>query len=264
MLSLEVSKLKTTGKTTLGVRRNELSGAFQVALVLTLAVVIVGGLADWAYLNTQEASVSIIDGLSDYLTSYVSAFLIAGVEIGASYYFIEKYDLGDRKRLFVSSLMIGFVGFVGYVIAEVAAGLGSIGSSEIPVSQLLFNEYSPTVIDYGNALVILLSLFSLVALLKVLLRINPMPNTRNGISKSTGVLGGLWTSAITTFSAVVCCGPLPGAMALATGVSSIYFTSVINLQAYLVLVSIPLLLIAIVLADRRARIGCRLRIDSSK
>lgn len=263
MLSLEVSKLKTTSRTTLGVR-NELFGAFQVALALTLLVLLVGGLADWAYLNTQEAAVSVIDGLSDYLTSYVSSFLIAGVEIGASYYFIEKYDLGDRKRLLISSFMIGLVGFVGYVIAEVAAGLESTGSSQIPVLQLLFNEYSPTVIDYGNALVILLSLFSLVVLLKVLLRINPMANARNGLSKSTGVLGGLWTSAITMFSAVVCCGPLPGALALATGVSSIYFTSVINLQAYLVLISIPLLLIAIVLADRRARIGCKLRIDNSK
>ena len=86
-----------------------------------------------------------------------------------------------------------------------------------------------------------------------------MPNTRAGLSKGTGVFGGLWTSLITTFSALVCCGPLPGAIALATGVSSIYFTSVINLQSLLVLVSVPPLVIAIILADRRAKIGCKLR-----
>lgn len=239
--------------------RKDLILGIRLGLLVTIAILLVGGLSDWVYLNAQESAVSIADGMSDYVSSYASAFLVSGIETASALYFIEKYELGDRRRIVVSSLMFGLVGFVVYVIGEVAAGLGSVASNNIPVSQLLFNEYSPTVLDYGNALIILLSVFSLVLLLRLLLRINPMPHARTGLSKGTGLFGGLWTAVITTFSALVCCGPLPGAIALATGVSSIYFTSVINLQWLLVLISVPPLVIAVILADRRARIGCKLR-----
>ena len=245
-------------------RRNVLFEGVRVSFLLVAGVIFLGGLADWTYINAQEYALSLPTAFTGYLTSYVSAFIIAGIELAAVYYFVKKYDLGNTRRLFTFSFIAGALGFIGYVAGEVLAGVGilslGLASSGHPsVLQVLAIEISPNDLDYGNALVIFLSLFSLVMLVGVLFKINPAPARRGKLPNGTGFLGGAWTSLITTFSALVCCGPLPGAIALTTGISSLYFTDVINFQSLIVLASVPLLVYAIILADRRARRGCKLR-----
>jgi hypothetical protein len=248
--------LKTRQQTT----RDLLFNGARISFLAVVAVIFLGGLADWAYLNVQEFSITIASAFVEYLASYASAFLIAGIEIAAAYYFIRKYDLGNTRRLFLLSIILGALGFVIYVIGEVFAGLFSFGNTPPSLGQVLASEISPYDLDYGNALIILLSIFSLVFLVGILIRINPPMNLNKTLPNGTGFFGGVWTSTITTVAAMVCCGPLPGAIALATGISSVYFTDLINYQSILVLVSVPLLLYAIVLANRRAMKGCRLRL----
>ncbi|MGI0085990.1 MAG: hypothetical protein ACREBQ_13000, partial [Nitrososphaerales archaeon] len=207
------------------------------------------------------------------LSSYVSAFLIVAIEVAAAYYFIQKYDLGRQKSFLLPALYLGVAGFLAYIVGEVAAGASALGGAQIPLGQFLYYELAPTTLDYGNALIILLSLFGVVLLLKVLLKVNPLPKGKSGVSngvpgrglpRGAGFFGGLWTAGVTTAAAIVCCGPLPGAIALATGISSLYFTELISVQSLIIMISIPLILIAIVLADRRAmRGGCRLRRSTS-
>ncbi|MGI0090414.1 MAG: hypothetical protein ACREBS_01770 [Nitrososphaerales archaeon] len=242
------------------------SGA-RLAFLVTMGVIFLGGAADWAYLNVQEYSISIYDAFVEYLTSYASAFLISGIEIAAAYYFMERYDLGvSGKKIIYWSLVAGGIGFLGYVLGEVIAGLSTITvTGEVSILEPIYYELTPVDLDYGNALIIMLTIFSLVMLIWLLLKINPMPkNMKAGLSKGTGVMGGLWTSTVTTLAATVCCGPLPGAIALATGISSIYFTAIIQIQSLIILVSVPLLLSAIYLADKRARKGCKLKYSSHK
>jgi len=185
--------------------------------------------------------------------------LIAGIEIAATYYFFTKYDLGSSRRLIKFSILIGLVGFLIYILGEVVSGFSSLKITNISMLRAISLEVSPYDLDYGNALIIFLSLFGLMLLVGSLLKINPLPSSKTAVPNGAGLVGGVWTSAITTAAAMVCCGPLPGAIALATGVSSIAFTELINLQSLIVLVSVPLLFLSIVLADRRARKGCKLR-----
>jgi len=230
----------------------------RLAFLAMMGILLLGGLADWTYLNSQEGVITLAGSFVEYLSSYSSAFLIAGIELGAAYYFFARYDLGSSKRILSLSLGIGILGFVGYVLGEVLSGLSGLGNS-IPFLTAVSLELSPNALDYGNALIILASLFGLVLLVATLLKINPLPKSAVALSKGAGVIGGVWTSAITTFAAMVCCGPLPGVIALATGISSLYFTTLISLQSLLVLVSVPLLFLSIFLADKRARKGCKLK-----
>jgi hypothetical protein len=234
------------------------SGA-RLGFLASAFVIFVGGFADWVYINTQEYSLSLTNAFAQYLESYASAIFIAGIEIAAAFYFIEKYDLGNTRKMIAYSAVVGTGGLLLYIIGEFIAGLYSLGASNVPLGELLYFDLAPTGLDYGNALIIFFDLFSLVLLLQLLFRINPVPKLKTGLSKSTGFLGAIWTSGITTFSAIVCCGPLPGSIALATGLLPLYFTSIINLQSVLDLVSIPLIVVAIILADKRATVGCKLR-----
>ncbi len=243
-------------------RPNILFEGVRIAFLLVIGIIFVGGLADWTYINTQEYMISFQAAFVVYLSSYVSAFLIAGVEFAGAYYFVRKYDLGNTHKLFNFSLIAGALGFLAYIVGELLAGLGilspSLGVSGHPsVLQVIALEISPNDLDYGNALVIFLSIFTLVLLVGILFKINPAQKAK--LTNGTGFLAGAWTSLITTFAALVCCGPLPGAVALTTGISSIYFTEVINFQSLIVLVSLPLLVYSIILGDERARKGCRLR-----
>jgi hypothetical protein len=231
----------------------------RLAFLAVMGILVLGGISDWIYLNTQELPISLAACFVEYLTSYVSAFLIAGIEIAASYYFYTRYDLGKQKRLLKFALYAGIVGFVAYVVGEVISGLTTLGSPNISMLTAISIEISPNDLDYGNALIIFLSLFGLVLLVGTLVKINPLPSSKTILPKGAGLVGGVWTSAITTVAAMVCCGPLPGVIALATGISSLYFTDLITVQSLLVLVSVPVLLLSIVLADRRARRGCKLR-----
>lgn len=231
----------------------------RLAALLTIATILGGGAFDWIFLNQQEYPISLIDAQVDYLSSYISAFLIVAIEVAAAYYFIQKYDLGPRKSFILPAIYVGVAGFLVYVVGEVAAGASVLAGAQIPLGQFLYNELAPGDMDYGNALVILLSLFGLALMLKVLLKVNPMPKGRSGVSNGAGFFGGLWTAGVTTAAAFVCCGPLPGAIALATGISTLYFTALINVQSLIILISIPLILVAIFLADRRAMQSCKLR-----
>ena len=231
----------------------------RLAFLAVMGVIVLGGLSDWVYLNSQEYAISLAASFVEYLASYVSAFLIAGVEIAAAYYFFARYDLGSDKRLLKLSIIVGIIGFILYVVGEVVAGFSSLAISNISILRAISLEISPYSLDYGNALIIFLSLFGLVFLVGLLVKINPLPSSKTVVPKSAGLVGGIWTSAITTVAAMVCCGPLPGAIALATGISSLAFTELITLQSTLVLLSVPLLCLSIVLADRRARNGCKLR-----
>lgn len=231
----------------------------RLAGLLTIATILAGGAFDWLFINQQEYPISLVDAQVEYLSNYISAFLIVVIEVAAAYYFIQKYDLGPKKGFLPPALYVGIAGFLVYVIGEVTAGISSSGGAQIPLLQFLYYELAPANLDYGNALVILLSLFGVILLLEVLLKVNPLPNSKSGVSNGTGFFGGLWTAGITTASAIVCCGPLPGAIAIATGISSLYFTELINIQSLIVLISIPLILVALFLADRRAMRGCKLR-----
>jgi len=247
--------LKTQKQTS----RDLLFSGARISFLTVVAVIFLGGLSDWAYINVQVSSISLASVFVEYLASYASAFLIAGIEIAAAYYFIRKYDLGNSRRLFFLSLVLGTLGFVIYVVGELMAGLASIRNTSAPLGLVLASELSPYVLDYGNALIILLSIFSVIFLVGILYRINPPVNAKKSFPSGTGFLGGIWTSTITTVAALLCCGPLPAAIAFTTGISSAYFTDLINYQSLLVLVSIPLLVYAIILANRRAMRGCKLR-----
>jgi hypothetical protein len=124
---------------------------------------------------------------------------------------------------------------------------------------VIYFEIIPNDLDYGNALIIFISIFSAMLVIGGLFKINPASYSKISIPIKTGFVGGLWVSTVTTFAALVCCGPLPGAIALLTQIPVLYFTTLINLQSVLVLVSVPPLLIAIIVADRRAKKGCSLR-----
>jgi len=230
-----------------------------LAFLVVVGILFLGGLSDWLYLNAQEYAISLQSSFVEYLASYASALLIAGIEIAATYYFFTKYDLGSSRRLIKFSILIGLVGFLIYILGEVVSGFSSLKITNISMLRAISLEVSPYDLDYGNALIIFLSLFGLMLLVGSLLKINPLPSSKTAVPNGAGLVGGVWTSAITTAAAMVCCGPLPGAIALATGVSSIAFTELINLQSLIVLVSVPLLFLSIVLADRRARKGCKLR-----
>jgi hypothetical protein len=229
------------------------------ATLITIFSVLVGGFFHWIYLNQQEYSISLLGGQFDYLSNYGSAFLIAGFEVAAASYFLKKYDIGSTRKIFGRALIVGIAGFMIYLIGEAVSGITSLGQSNIPISKILYNEIIPTVLDYGNALMILVSLFGMLLILQVLFKINPMPKTKSMIPNGAGFAGSVWTASVTSAAAIVCCGPLPGAIALATGISSLYFTALINAQSLIVLISIPLLLFAVILADRRAIRGCKLR-----
>ncbi|MGI0085663.1 MAG: hypothetical protein ACREBQ_11335, partial [Nitrososphaerales archaeon] len=56
------------------------------AALLTIAAILTGGAFDWMFLNQQEYPISLIDAQVNYLSSYVSAFLIVAIEVAASYY----------------------------------------------------------------------------------------------------------------------------------------------------------------------------------
>ncbi len=234
-----------------------LAGA-RIATLFTIVSVLVGGVFDWLFLNQQEYSISLINAQIDYLSSYISAFLIVAIEVAGAYYLFQKYDIGSSRKLVSQALYVGTGGFLVYVVGEVVSGISTFGGANVQLAALLYNELIPTVLDYGNALVILVSLFSMILLLEVLLKINPI-KTKSMIPNGVGFFGGIWTSGVTTVSAMVCCGPLPGAIALGTGISSLYFTTLINIQSLIVLISIPPIMTAIFLADRRATRGCRLR-----
>lgn len=232
------------------------------SLLLSILAILLGGTFEWIFLNQQEYQISLIDAQIEYLSNYVSAFVTVAIEIAAAYYFFERYDLGSRKRDLMFAIFIGIAGFLSYVIGELMAAASSLGNSNVSASEFLYYELSPAVLDYGNALVIMLSLFGLVLLIRVLLKINPIPRKSVKPRNASGILGGFWTAGVTTASAMVCCGPLPGAIALATGISSLYFTELIDIQPILVLISVPLILYAIFLANQRAKFGCRLRLDN--
>jgi hypothetical protein len=240
-------------------KRNLKFEGVRISFLAVVATVFLGGLADWVYLNSQETSIPLVNTFVEYLTSYVSAIVIAGIEIAAAYYFTRKYDLGKTKRLFLLSVLAGILGFFAYVIGEVVAGLGSLGTTQAPILQVIYFEMLPNYLDYGNATVIFVNIFSLLLLIGVLFKINPVSYRKSSIPDRTGFVGGLWVSTVTTFAALVCCGPLPGAIALFTQIPMLYFTTLINFQSVLVLVSVPPLLFAIILADRRAQKGCSLR-----
>jgi hypothetical protein len=234
----------------------------RLAFLSVMAVLVLGGISDWLYLNVQEYPISLPASFVEYLTSYSAAFLIAGIEIGATFYFFTVYEIGSTRKLLRAAGIIGAVGFLGYVFGEVIAGFLSLGnSSTVPILTALSLEISPLDLDYGNALIIFLSLFGLVLLIGTLLKINPLPRSASSASKNAGFVGGVWTSVVTTFAAIVCCGPLPAIIATASGVASmsLYFTTLITWQSLLVLLSVPVLAISIILADRRARSGCKLR-----
>jgi len=243
----------------LQVKRNLWLEGLRISFLVVVATIFLGGLADWVYLNHQEGPIPLAGSFVEYLTSYSVAFLVAGIEIAAAYYYTRKYDLGKTKRLFIVSVIAGFLGFFTYIIGEVVAGLGSIGTSQISVLQAIYFEIVPNDLDYGNALTILISIFSLVLLFGILFKINPISYPKGSIPNGTGFVGGLWVSTVTTFAALVCCGPLPGAIALLAQIPVLYFTKLITFQSLLVLVSIPPLLFAIILADIRAKKGCSLR-----
>jgi len=231
-----------------------------MAFLVVMGILLLGGISDWLYLNAQETSISLPASFVEYLSSYVSAFLIAGVELGAAYYFFARYEIGSSKRLLVVSLGVGFIGFLTYVSAEVVSGIFSLGqATSVPLLTAIWFELSPISLDYGNALIIMLSLFGLVLIAGTLLKINPLPSSATALPKGAGLVGGVWTSIVTTAAAMVCCGPLPAAIVIATGISSIYFTTLISLQSLLVLISVPILILSIFLADKRAREGCKLR-----
>jgi hypothetical protein len=239
--------------------RNLLFESTRISFLFIVTIIFFGGLSDWAYINAQEYPISLATAFVEYLTSYVSAFIITGIEIAAIYYFVRKYDLGKTKRLFTYSIIAGALGFIAYIVGETLAFLGSLGNTNAPLSQIIALEISPVDLDYGNALVIFLSIFSLVMLVGVLFRINPPRIQKGNLQNRTGFVGGVWTSIITTFAAVVCCGPLPAAILAVSQIPAIYFTDVIDFQSLIVLVSVPFLVYAIILADRRARRGCKLR-----
>jgi hypothetical protein len=238
---------------------SELFAGVRIGFLSAASVIFVGGIADWIYINSQEGSLSLTNAFAQYLESYASAIFIAGIEIAAAFYFMQRYELGKERKLLLNSALIGLIGFFVYLTGEFFAGVFSLGAAKVPIGELLYFELAPTGLDYGNAMIIFLDLFALLLLLQLLFRINPVPKRNTGLSKGAGFLGAVWTSGITTFSATVCCGPLPVAIALATGLSTLYFTAVINLQSLLDLASIPLILVSVYLANRRASIGCRLR-----
>src|SRR5487761_23175 len=224
----------------------------RIASIIGISLVLIGGTLDWIYLNNQEFAVSFFDAQASYFESYFSGFVISIVEIAAAMYFLQKYNLGV-----ISSLV--------YVLAEFVTGVGTLKGVNVSVSQLVSFELAPASMDYGNAVIIGLSIFSLVILLRVLFKLNPMPKLAKNSSSSQSslpskaptLLGGIWAGFITTASATLCCGPLPGAIALASGISSVYFGTLINMQPVLVLVGLPLLVFAIIMADKRARSYCK-------
>ncbi|MDA4130641.1 MAG: hypothetical protein OK457_07710 [Thaumarchaeota archaeon] len=240
-------------------KRNLKFEGMRISFLAVVATVFLGGLADWVYLNSQETSIPLANTFVEYLTSYVSAIVIAGIEIAAAYYFTRKYDLGKTKRLFLISVLAGTLGFFAYIIGEVVAGLGSLGTTQASILQVIYFEIIPNDLDYGNALIIFISIFSAMLVIGVLFKINPVSYRKSSIPNKTGFVGGLWVSTVTTIAALVCCGPLPGAIALLTQIPVLYFTTLINFQSVLVLVSVPPLLIAIIVADWRAKKGCSLR-----
>ena len=126
----------------------------------------------------------------EYLTSYVSAFIITGIEIAAVYYFVRKYDLGKTKRLFIFSVIAGALGFIAYIVGETLAFLGKHGKYKCPSAQdYRSRNISRRSSDYGNALVIFLSIFSLVMILGVLFRINPPRIQKGNLQNRTGFRG---------------------------------------------------------------------------
>ena len=245
-----------------------ISSSARIASIIGISFALIGGTFDWIYLNNQEFAVNFFDAQASYLESYVSGFIISIVEIAAALYFLQKYDLGGKaKSYFVAPAILAGIASLVYVLAEFVSGVGLLNGINVSVSQLISLELAPASMDYGNAVIIGLSVFSLAILLRVLFKLNPMPkrakkSSSSQSSLSTGaptLAGGIWAGFITTASATLCCGPLPGAIALASGISSVYFGTLINWQPILVLVGLPLLIFAIVLADKRAKSYCKLR-----
>src|SRR5487761_677210 len=240
--------------------------SIRIASMIGISLVLIGGTLDWIYMNNQEFAVSFFDAQASYLESYVSGFVISIVEIAAALYFLQKYNLGGTiKSYFVFPVILGVISSLVYVLAEFVTGVGTLKGVNVSVSQLVSFELAPASMDYGNAVIIGLSIFSLVILLRVLFKLNPMPKLAKNSSSSQSslpskaptLLGGIWAGFITTASATLCCGPLPGAIALASGISSVYFGTLINMQPVLVLVGLPLLVFAIIMADKRARSYCK-------
>jgi hypothetical protein len=255
-------------------RNDSIWFSVKIAGIIGISLVLLGGALDWIYLNSQELAVNFFDAQASYLESYISGFIISIVEIAAALYFLQRYDLGGKVRsFFLGPTILGVAASILYVLAEFVSAIRSInGSANLNASQIIMLELPPNVMDYGNAVIIGFSVFCFIFLLRVLFRLNPLSkvasmrhssnNNNLGSSfpaRASGVLGGIWAGFITTASATLCCGPLPGFIAVASGISTIYFSSLINLQPYLALVGLPLLVFAIILADRRARTYCKLR-----
>ncbi len=243
-----------------------ISSSSRIAGIVGISFSLIGGAFDWIYLNNQEFSVNYLDAQASYLESYISGFVISIIEIGAALYFLQKYDLGGKKSYFLLPIILGVFASVVYVLAELVAGIGYLGGVNVSLSQLISLELAPASTDYGNAVIIGLSFFSLALLLKVLFKLNPIPklkpssqSSNSSSTRAPTIVGGIWSGFITTASATLCCGPLPGAIALASGISSVYFGALINLQPFLALVGLPVLFFAIILADKRARSYCKLR-----
>jgi hypothetical protein len=245
-----------------------ISSSARVATIIGISLALIGGTFDWIYLNNQEFTVNFFDAQASYVEGYISGFIIAIVEIGAALYFLQRYDLGGRtKSYFLVPAVLGVLASLVYVLAEVASSVTLLNGVNVSVPQLISLELAPASMDYGNAVIIGLSIFSFAILLRVLFKLNPMPKRVGGSSgphssvstKAPTLLGGVWAGFITTASATLCCGPLPGAIALASGISSVYFGALINWQPILVLVGLPLLIFAIITADKRARSYCKFR-----
>ena len=222
-----------------------------------IVTILLGGLLHEMYINVQEYPTTYLDSLSDYMESYVSGFAMAGVEVGAGYYLFRSWGKLDAVGIWPEltvPFLAGIVGFMGYVLAEFLAGFSSEVFS-VPTGYLLYYGLNPNSIDYSNAAVLGINLFGFVLLIKSMHRIAPFMHQKR-LPKNSGMLASLWSTGITVASAVVCCGPLPGVIALVTGIPSLYFTSLINYQAFVAALGIPALLFAVFLADRRATKGC--------
>jgi hypothetical protein len=234
-------------------------GAILSALVVS-TILFVGGLFHDIYVNSQEYPTTYPASLSDYLRTYVSGLIMAAVEIGAGYYFVRYYNFDKKKKIMNQlkvPLIAGLIGFLAYIFGEFLSGY-STATYRAPIQYAFYYSVMPSSLDYSNALIIGLSVFGIVLLIKSMIKINPFMVRQAALPKDSGILSSLWSTFITTASATVCCGPLPGAITLSVGIPSLYFTALITYQPIIAAVGIPILIFAILLADRRATRGCKL------
>ena len=103
-----------------------------------MGIVLLGGLSDWLYLNVQEYPISLSASFVEYLSSYASAFLIAGIEIAATYYFFTRYDLGSKARLLKYSTFCRAAGFARILIGEVVRRIFELNITNISVLSVIY------------------------------------------------------------------------------------------------------------------------------